>query len=323
MIDGAVLVAFSHVVVACQLIRHDDSLFRRLHGDMVLQCFSSDVLQRECSGSAVALDKNHDRSFRRAASALVFLAIARTRLAANIGFVNFNRPGHRIKRAVLSHSFSDAVRHEPCRLDGNAKLAGNLKRANSLLAARHQVDRYEPHCEGELAVLKNRPDANRELLAALFTFVDALAHRACRAGLRLQGVGLCCAAMWANRAVRPHPFFDESAGCVLVREQVGKLDQVQVGVGSGRQILGWHRRDPPRLSAEILPGRLGFVKYKIPISLGGDADTMACIAGGIAEAFYGGVPEDIRVRTLALLDQRLRGVVEEFVGRFVSARTSG
>jgi ADP-ribosylglycohydrolase len=53
------------------------------------------------------------------------------------------------------------------------------------------------------------------------------------------------------------------------------------------------------------------------ISLGGDADTMACIAGGIAEAFYGGVPEDIRVRTLALLDQRLRGVVEEFVGRFV------
>src|SRR5262249_33669356 len=27
------------------------------------------------------------------------------------------------------------------------------------------------------------------------------------------------------------------------------------------------------------------------ISLGGDADTLACIAGGIAEAFYGGVPE--------------------------------
>jgi len=59
------------------------------------------------------------------------------------------------------------------------------------------------------------------------------------------------------------------------------------------------------------------------ISLGGDADTMACIAGGIAEAFYGGVPEDIRVRTLGLLDQRLRVVVEEFVGRFMSARTKG
>jgi ADP-ribosylglycohydrolase len=52
------------------------------------------------------------------------------------------------------------------------------------------------------------------------------------------------------------------------------------------------------------------------ISLGGDADTMACIAGAIAEAFYGGVPEEIRLWTLAALDERLRGVVEEFVERF-------
>jgi ADP-ribosylglycohydrolase len=54
------------------------------------------------------------------------------------------------------------------------------------------------------------------------------------------------------------------------------------------------------------------------ISLGGDADTMACIAGGIAEAFYRGVPEHIRVQTLSLLDQRLRSVVEEFAERFMS-----
>jgi len=52
------------------------------------------------------------------------------------------------------------------------------------------------------------------------------------------------------------------------------------------------------------------------ISLGGDADTMACIAGGIAEAYYGGVPEPVRVQTLAALDQRLRAVVDEFVERF-------
>ena len=30
------------------------------------------------------------------------------------------------------------------------------------------------------------------------------------------------------------------------------------------------------------------------VSLGGDADTLACIAGGIAEAYYGGVPDAIR-----------------------------
>jgi ADP-ribosylglycohydrolase len=29
------------------------------------------------------------------------------------------------------------------------------------------------------------------------------------------------------------------------------------------------------------------------ISLGGDSDTLACIAGGIAEAFYGEIPEKL------------------------------
>lgn len=52
------------------------------------------------------------------------------------------------------------------------------------------------------------------------------------------------------------------------------------------------------------------------ISLGGDADTMACIAGGIAEAFYRGVPEAIRHQALARLDDRLRGVVEAFSVRY-------
>jgi ADP-ribosylglycohydrolase len=52
------------------------------------------------------------------------------------------------------------------------------------------------------------------------------------------------------------------------------------------------------------------------ISLGGDADTMACIAGGIAEAFYGGVSEEICSPTLAILDERLRDVVVEFRDRY-------
>jgi ADP-ribosylglycohydrolase len=52
------------------------------------------------------------------------------------------------------------------------------------------------------------------------------------------------------------------------------------------------------------------------ISLGGDADTMACIAGAIAEPFYGGVPAEIAEKVLALLDERMRGVVSEFRARF-------
>jgi ADP-ribosylglycohydrolase len=52
------------------------------------------------------------------------------------------------------------------------------------------------------------------------------------------------------------------------------------------------------------------------ISLGGDADTMAAIAGGIAAAHYGGVPVEIRDAAVALLDQPLRQVIEEFEERF-------
>jgi ADP-ribosylglycohydrolase len=51
------------------------------------------------------------------------------------------------------------------------------------------------------------------------------------------------------------------------------------------------------------------------ISLGGDADTMACIAGGIAEAFWG-VPREIEKQAIEMLDDQLRGVVEEFNQRF-------
>jgi ADP-ribosylglycohydrolase len=54
-------------------------------------------------------------------------------------------------------------------------------------------------------------------------------------------------------------------------------------------------------------------------SLGGDADTLACIAGGIAEAHYGGVPQDIRVRGVALLDERLLEVLDRFAKKYGSA----
>jgi ADP-ribosylglycohydrolase len=58
------------------------------------------------------------------------------------------------------------------------------------------------------------------------------------------------------------------------------------------------------------------------ISLGGDADTMACIAGGIAEAYYGSVPDHIVRQALDRLDSRLRAIVEEFTARYGNRRTT-
>jgi len=54
------------------------------------------------------------------------------------------------------------------------------------------------------------------------------------------------------------------------------------------------------------------------ISIGGDSDTIACIAGGIAEAYYGGVPEDISRFVLSKLDKNLIKVITDFYKTFIN-----
>ncbi|HPG59682.1 MAG TPA: ADP-ribosylglycohydrolase family protein [Candidatus Wallbacteria bacterium] len=53
------------------------------------------------------------------------------------------------------------------------------------------------------------------------------------------------------------------------------------------------------------------------IWLGGDSDTIACISGSIAEAFYGGVPDDIKKEALSRLNDNLRSVTEQFILKFI------
>lgn len=51
---------------------------------------------------------------------------------------------------------------------------------------------------------------------------------------------------------------------------------------------------------------------RLAVSLGGDADTLACITGGIAQAFYGDIPKWIQDEAWSRLSPALRRVVEEF-----------
>ncbi|MGO8671943.1 MAG: ADP-ribosylglycohydrolase family protein [Capsulimonadaceae bacterium] len=59
------------------------------------------------------------------------------------------------------------------------------------------------------------------------------------------------------------------------------------------------------------------------ISLGGDSDTIACIAGAIAEAAYGGVPAPIASFALASVDDTIRTVIVEFAARYHLPLTPG
>jgi ADP-ribosylglycohydrolase len=58
------------------------------------------------------------------------------------------------------------------------------------------------------------------------------------------------------------------------------------------------------------------------ISLGGDADTMACMAGGIAEAFYGTVPEQIVQEVRSRLPEGFRDVLDRFESRYGPANAN-
>ena len=52
------------------------------------------------------------------------------------------------------------------------------------------------------------------------------------------------------------------------------------------------------------------------VSLGGDADTQACIAGGIAEAFYHDIPEHIKRFCDPKIDISIKAAVKEFQVKF-------
>lgn len=54
---------------------------------------------------------------------------------------------------------------------------------------------------------------------------------------------------------------------------------------------------------------------RLAVSLGGDADTQACIAGGIAEAYYGGVPEWIESEVKSRLPADLLQILVDFLDR--------
>ncbi len=52
------------------------------------------------------------------------------------------------------------------------------------------------------------------------------------------------------------------------------------------------------------------------VSLGGDADTLACITGGIAQAYYGGIPAEIEAAVYRILDARLAAITRGFMQRY-------
>jgi len=58
------------------------------------------------------------------------------------------------------------------------------------------------------------------------------------------------------------------------------------------------------------------------VSLGGDSDTLACITGGIAHAFYGSVPSFISGKVYKILDDDLASTTRVFMEKFIEIKLS-
>lgn len=56
---------------------------------------------------------------------------------------------------------------------------------------------------------------------------------------------------------------------------------------------------------------------RLAVSLGGDSDTIACMTGGIAQAFYGCVPQAMAAETLARLPEEFVQILECFNAKYL------
>lgn len=103
----------------------------------------------------------------------------------------------------------------------------------------------------------------------------------------------------------------------FVREKIGysldfSLDSIRPGY-----------KFDSRTSYSVPPAIIAFLEsedyedaVRKAVSIGGDSDTIACIAGGIAHAYYGAVPKEIYDRCMRLLDSGLKRTIKEFVKNY-------
>lgn len=81
-----------------------------------------------------------------------------------------------------------------------------------------------------------------------------------------------------------------------------------------RDTYGWGatcQDTVPQAIVAFLDGQDFEDSIRNAISIGGDSDTLACITGSIAEAFYG-IPTAIREQAWAYLDTNMQNIVTEF-----------
>src|SRR5574341_1041625 len=134
------------------------------------------------------------------------------RLATNIGFVSLNDAGQR--PVGFTHGLTDTVSHEPRRAVMQAKHTVKLVGADALLGSAHEIYPGQPFRQGDMAILEDRSDCRRKLLAARAALVKGLDAVL---GVSLAGdlVRLIRTALRADSAIGPALPLQEVAALVV------------------------------------------------------------------------------------------------------------
>lgn len=138
---------------------------------------------------------------------------------------------------------------------------------------------------------------------SLATMVTAISHDHPEA---LKGAAAVAMAVFLARKGRTQ---DEIRAAITARyyQHLPSLEEIRPNYGFDASCQG----SVPQAIAAFLEATSFEDTIRNAVSIGGDSDTIAAIAGSIAEPYFG-IPESMRSAALAYLDKEQRSIVERF-----------
>ena len=213
MIDGLVtLEAHVQPAIRAKVIGHDLGISVDLLPHNLREVCSGHFLYGlRMHKAPLAFYQGKDRRLVRGTAS----RIGPTASASDIGLIGFYNPPEHISQRSFVHRMSDSVSHEPGRLIGDAEHPVELVGGDALLGGAHKMQGQKPLAEGDMAILKDSPDRDRELLLAFLALVQARASGAFGLLSAFDLIGPFSLAMGANGASRPEGILKKLPSCLF------------------------------------------------------------------------------------------------------------
>jgi hypothetical protein len=205
-------------IVSCQQTDFVGNRFT----DEANQRFAVEAIEDAGDNLPLTLYRANDTDLSRAAAAgpatpliPMFVLV----LPADVGFIYLDDAAQLIG-SMFTEASADAIAHVERGLVGTeAHVTHDLQGTHALFANQHKVHDLEPVAERLVRVLKDRPDQNREPIAARLGAFGALPVK----GTIGDGIHVYIAATGAMDAFRPAASNEISLAGILIREHIVKL----------------------------------------------------------------------------------------------------